>query len=126
MKGSWLVAQCLMEGSADFIAELVTRQKNLNDYMIYGQNNEATLKQRFRNEMWRRSTINWLYNGERSEHPDLGYFMGYTICRAYYNLAADKRVAVSEIIELDYSNREAVAAFIEKSGYYPSSKFRTQ
>ncbi|RYE50125.1 MAG: hypothetical protein EOP48_20325 [Sphingobacteriales bacterium] len=125
-KGSSLLAQCLQEGSADFIAELVTRQKNLNDYMIYGQNNETSLKLRFRNEMWRRSISNWLYNGEKSEHPDLGYFMGYTICRAYYNRAADKQQAVKDIIELDYTSKDSVTNFLDKSSYYNNPNLRTQ
>ncbi|HTE27099.1 hypothetical protein [Flavitalea sp.] len=125
-KGASLIAQCLQEGSADFIAELVTRQKNLNDYMIYGQNNESTLKLRFRNEMWRRSISSWLYNGERSEHPDLGYFMGYTICRAYYNRATDKQQAIKDIIELDYASKDSVTIFLDKSSYYSNPNLRTQ
>jgi hypothetical protein len=125
-KGSSLIAQCLQEGSADFIAELVTRQKNLNDYMIYGQNNETTLKLRFRNEMWRRSISNWLYNAEKSEHPDLGYFMGYTICRAYYNRATDKQQAIKDIIELDFTSKDSVSNFLDKSSYYTNPNLRTQ
>jgi hypothetical protein len=125
-KGSSLLAQCLQEGSADFIAELVTRQKNLNDYMIYGQNNESGLKLRFRNEMWRRSISSWLYNGEKSEHPDLGYFMGYTICRAYYNRATDKQQAIKDIIELDYTSKDSVSTFLDKSSYYSNPNLRTQ
>jgi len=125
-KGSSLLAQCLQEGSADFIAELVTRQKNLNDYMIYGQNNESSLKLKFRNEMWRRSTSNWLFNGERVEHPDLGYFMGYSICRAYYNRSIDKQKAIKEIIELDFSSKDSVTAFLNQSLYYNDPNLRTQ
>jgi len=125
-KGTSLLASCLQEGSADFIAELVTRQKNLNDYMIYGQNQESSLKLRFRNEMWRRSISNWLYNGDRSDHPDLGYFMGYAICRAYYNRATNKQLAIKEIIELDYSSKDSVTAFLNKSLYYNDPNLRTQ
>jgi hypothetical protein len=125
-KGSSLLAQCLQEGSADFVAELVTRQKNLNDYMIYGQNNEPTLKLRFRNEMWRRSISNWLYNGDKSDHPDLGYFMGYAICRAYYNRATDKQQAIKDIIELDYTSKDSVTSFLDKSFYYDNPNLRTQ
>ncbi|HTF29979.1 MAG TPA: hypothetical protein VK625_14100 [Flavitalea sp.] len=124
--GSTLLGKCLEEGSADFIAELATRQKNLNDYMLYGQRNESSLKRRFRFEMYRRSSVNWLYNGEKAEHADLGYFMGYAICKAYYDKAADKKKAVKEIIELDYSNKEAITAFLEKSGYYNNPNLRSQ
>lgn len=121
-----LLSQCLLEGSADFITELVTRQKNLNDYMIYGKNHEATLKLRFRNEMWRRSSGNWLYNGGKVENADLGYFMGYTICKTYYDKATDKKQAVKDIIELDFASKEAVTAFLDKSGYYGNPNLRTQ
>ncbi|HMF71099.1 MAG TPA: hypothetical protein VK616_06470, partial [Flavitalea sp.] len=124
--GSTLLGKCLEEGSADFIAELATRQKNLNDYMLYGQRNESSLKRRFRFEMYRRSSVNWLYNGEKAEHADLGYFMGYAICKAYYDKSADKKKAVKEIIELDYSNKEAITTFLEKSGYYNNPNLRSQ
>lgn len=121
-----LLSQCLLEGSADFITELVTRQKNLNDYMIYGKNHEAALKLRFRNEMWRRSSANWLYNGGKVENADLGYYMGYSICKTYYDRAADKKLAVKEIIELDFSSKDAVTAFLEKSAYFGNPNLRTQ
>jgi len=123
---SVLLAQCLHEGAADFIAELVTRQKNLNDYMIYGKNHETELKPRFRSEMMRRSTAAWLFNSDKSEHPDLGYYIGYAICKAYYDNATDKKQAIKDIIELDYSSRMAVSAFLDQSGYYGNPNLRTQ
>ncbi|RYY21309.1 MAG: hypothetical protein EOO04_18470 [Chitinophagaceae bacterium] len=123
---SVLLAQCLHEGAADFIAELVTRQKNLNDYMIYGKNRESELKPRFRSEMMRRSTAGWLFNSDRSEHPDLGYYIGYAICKSYYDNATDKKKAIRDIIELDYNSRMAVSAFLDQSGYYGNPNLRTQ
>ncbi len=123
---SILLAQCLHEGAADFITELVTRQKNLNDYMIYGKNHESELKPRFRAEMMRRSTAAWLFNSDKLEHPDLGYYMGYAICKAYYDNAPDKKKAIKEIIQLDYNNRTAIAAFLDQSGYYGNPHIRTQ
>jgi hypothetical protein len=123
---SVLLAQCLHEGAADFIAELVTRQKNLNDYMIYGKNHESELKPRFKSEMMRRSTAAWLFNSDKSEHPDLGYYIGYAICKSYYDNTTDKKKAIRDIIELDYSSRMAVSAFLDQSGYYGNPNLRTQ
>ncbi|NEM98820.1 hypothetical protein GXP69_14040 [Pontibacter sp. BT327] len=57
---------------------------------------------------------NWLYNGLKStDKPgDLGYYMGYKICEAYYNNSEDKKQAIKEI--LDIKDHQA---FLEKSGY---------
>ncbi|MET0298807.1 MAG: hypothetical protein ABW036_03565 [Flavitalea sp.] len=121
-----VLGQCLVEGAADFVAEIVTKQKNLNEYMIFGQQNEAALKQKFKNEMWRRNASGWIYNTGQVEHPELGYFMGFVICRAYYQNAKDKAKAIKEIIELDFSDRNALSDFLEKSRYYPNSNLRLQ
>jgi hypothetical protein len=45
--------------------------------------------------------------------------MGYTICHAYYNNSPDKKKAIKEIIELNYSDSTAVENFLAKSNYYP-------
>ena len=62
---------------------------------------------------------NWLYNGSNIKTmADLGYFMGYAICKAYYNHSPDKKRAVMDIIELNYSDTTAVENFLAKSKYY--------
>jgi hypothetical protein len=61
----------------------------------------------------------WIYNGTTAkEMGDLGYFMGYTICKSYYDHAADKDKAIKDIIELSYSDGERVEQFLEASRYY--------
>ncbi|RFZ94161.1 hypothetical protein D0C36_00980 [Mucilaginibacter conchicola] len=113
-----LLSQAIMEGAADFIAELVTGRLNKNAYMIYGREHEAELKEKFKLEMFGSGTQNWLYNGSGNSHADLGYFMGYAICKAYYNSQPNKKRAIKNIIELDYTNEDAVTAFLKQSGYY--------
>lgn len=44
--------------------------------------------------------------------------MGYEICKAYYNQAKDKKQAIKDIIELNYSNEQAVEAFLLASKFY--------
>ncbi|TFF33390.1 Ig-like domain-containing protein [Mucilaginibacter psychrotolerans] len=117
-EGRLLLAQTITEGAADFVAELVTHQKNNNAYMIYGRAHEQELKDKFLIEMFSTATGNWLYNGSRSLHADLGYFMGYVICEAYYKRQADKKEAIKKIIELDYANEQQVTDFLRESGYY--------
>lgn len=113
-----LLGQTITEGAADFIAELVTHQKNNNAYMIYGRAHEQELKGKFLVEMFSKATGNWLYNGSTSAHADLGYFMGYVICEAYYRRHPDKKEAIKKIIELDYTNEQQVTDFLRESGYY--------
>ncbi|SEL79552.1 hypothetical protein SAMN05421740_11076 [Parapedobacter koreensis] len=44
---------------------------------------------------------------------DLGYFMGYAICKSYYEKAHDKKLAIKAIIELDYADLAATKQFLE-------------
>jgi hypothetical protein len=114
----FLLAQAITEGAADFIAELVTRKKNNSVYMIYGREHEQELKEKFLVEMFSGATGNWLYNGANNPHADLGYFIGYSICQAYYQHHIDKKQAIKNIIELDYTNEQQVTDFLRQSGYY--------
>ena len=54
----------------------------------------------------------------RGHARDLGYFMGYVICKAYYEQAQDKQAALKTIIELDHKDTDAVLAFLNESGFY--------
>ena len=49
---------------------------------------------------------------------DLGYFVGYALCKKYYEAAKDKKLAVKEMIELDYNNEKALIQFVEKAKYF--------
>jgi hypothetical protein len=109
----------LAEGSADFITELVMGKPMQNNYIVYGRAHEAELKKAFVPEMFSTATLhNWLYNGsDAKDMADLGYFMGYAICGAYYGQAKDKAQAVRAIIELDYSDTAATGKFLKQSGF---------
>jgi hypothetical protein len=111
--------QCIAEGSCDFIAELAIQKPLQRKYLSYGRSNAASLKQLFKKEMFSGDFGNWLYNGnEKGESADLGYYMGYEICKAYYKRAKDKKQAVKDIIELDYNNEETVERFLRASKFY--------
>lgn len=113
-----VLGQCIKEGAADFIADLITGKTNTNSYMIYGRQHEAELNELFKVDMFSTALSRWLYNGTAVEHADLGYFMGYNICKAYYQKSSSKKQAVKDIIELNYPNEQAVESFLTKSGYY--------
>lgn len=118
--GSSLLGQVIREGSCDFITELALQKPIKTKYMSYGLANTNSIKDRFKKELFSDSFDNWLYNGrQRPEDADLGYYVGYEICKAYYQQAKNKKQAIKEIIELDFGSDSAVELFLEKSGFYP-------
>ncbi|MEO7215578.1 Ig-like domain-containing protein [Mucilaginibacter sp.] len=116
--GNTVLVQCIREGAADFIAELVTKTPNTSAYVIYGREHEKELKQKFNIDMFSTATGLWLYNGTNNSHADLGYFIGYAICKAYYQQHSNKEQAIRNIIELDYSNEQQVVDFLDQSEYF--------
>lgn len=114
-----LLGQAIKEGACDFITELVIGKLLQTNYIVYGREHEAELKDNFKLEMFTDSYSHWLYNGSNAKTvADLGYFMGYTICKSYYHNATDKKKAIKEIIELNYADSTAVGIFLKGSNYY--------
>ncbi|MEL7160783.1 MAG: hypothetical protein AAFN92_08495, partial [Bacteroidota bacterium] len=59
----------------------------------------------------------WLYGGNANKlfpdaPNDLGYWLGFQICSAYYAKAEDKKQAIYDILHI-----EDFDAFVEASGY---------
>lgn len=114
-----LLAQAIKEGACDFIAELVIGKPLQRNYITYGKNHEQELKETFKQEMFTTMFNKWLYNGSNAKTvADLGYFMGYAICKSYYGNAPNKKQAIKAIIELNYSDTTAIETFFKKSNYY--------
>jgi uncharacterized protein YjaZ len=111
-----LLGYAMREGMGDFVAELVTGVPGTNARLqLYGQAHERELWQAFQQEMAGKDARNWLANPqqETAEKPcDLGYYVGYKICQAYYNKALDKRQAVADMLTTkDFKD------FLAQSGY---------
>jgi hypothetical protein len=116
-----LLGYSIREGACDFIAELLLRHPVVTPYMIYGRQHESELWKKFRSEMYGKEKEDWLYNGGRKKTglADLGYFIGYQICRSYYLHSKNRRSAIKEIIEIDYADLESLKRFLERSAYHP-------
>lgn len=110
-----LLSKSINEGAADFVSQLVLGY-NLNAKIHeYGNAHEKELWEKFRKQMDGDDVSEWLYNGfdaKRGYPQDLGYYMGYKICEAYYNKAADKKKAVKDILEI-----QDFKSFFQQSGY---------
>lgn len=113
-----LLGYCIAEGSCDFISELLLKKPVNSPYMTYGKAKEKELWVLFEKEMLGQETKNWLYNGNEAPNgnADLGYFMGYMICKSYYDNSKNKKQSLKEIIEIEYT-KENVIKFLEKSKY---------
>ncbi len=114
-EGNSLLAAAIKEGAADFLASLLVKG-NFNEHVYaYGYANEAQLKREFALAMHGAAFDGWLYGGGKVEgRPnDLGYFMGFRICQAYYNRAQDKRQAIVDILNVKDARR-----FLAGSGYF--------
>lgn len=111
---STVLEKSIQEGACDFIAELIAGEPLNPEQKVYGNSREADLWREFESEMNSTDFSRWMYNAlkERDRPGDLGYYMGYKICWSYYNNAADKQQAVSDIL-----NIKDFPAFFEKSKY---------
>jgi hypothetical protein len=125
-----LLGKCIEEGMADFVAELVLEQplaqRQPDSYIAFGLKYEPRIWSAFRQEMdqeidWK---AGWLY-GKRTVDGqtmrDLGYFVGYQICKSYYQRAKDKKKALAYMIELNLTDENA-RTFLLASGYDPGQK----
>lgn len=116
---SILLGGALKEGACDFIAELVLNHPISRNYLDYGRLHEREIREKFKREMFNSDFSDWLGNGENAKDmADLGYFMGYTICKSFYDKVENKKEAIKKIIELDYGSENSVEDFLVQSGYY--------
>jgi hypothetical protein len=118
--GNTLLAQSVLEGVAEFVAVIATSKKSTVPAMEIGKQNEKRIREVFSNQMFNSFTGFWLYSNGKNEFNvrDLGYYVGYEICERYYNNANDKKLAIKQMIELDYNNEIALNDFVNKSKYF--------
>lgn len=108
-----LLKYVIVEGMADFIGELISG-KTANEFQInWAKGNEKRIWDAFKKEMYLDRYSNWIANSSqnRPDWPaDLGYWVGYQICKAYFEEASDKKQAIYDMLHLsDYKG------FLEKS-----------
>jgi hypothetical protein len=115
-----LLERSIVEGGADFVSELIAGALINETQHQYGDQHEHELWNEFKPAMYGKDISGWLYNGGALaakgaplEHPaDLGYYIGYKICRSYFDRASDKTKAVKDILEIrDFDQ------FYHESGY---------
>lgn len=112
-----LLAHAFLEGSADFLGEMISGSQINNAAHEYGMAHEKELWQEFQPHFDDRTYFPWMYGRPDDGRPaDLGYFIGYRIAQAYYNRATDKAQAIRDIIS---GGGGDVKRLLAESGYGP-------
>ncbi|MBW3466697.1 hypothetical protein [Arthrospiribacter ruber] len=109
-----LLTMTITEGAADFVSYTITGLNINEDIYPYGYENEEALWKEFSEEMYGNAYLKWLYGGDSNKDrpADLGYFIGFRICEAYYNQAKNKKRALNKIVKTNNYRR-----LLRKSGY---------
>ena len=107
----------LVEGAAEFIGERIAGDVAYAHLRAQTAGREADIEAAFVADMDRTDLSNWLYNTGSHPSPDLGYWVGYRIVRAYYENAPDKRQAIRGILQMTDAR-----AFLAASGWPPGSR----
>ena len=119
-----LLSTCLYEGAAEFVSCKVTEKKSASPAIEFGKANQKQVIDKFVSDMFTMTNdYNWLWGENMNELKirDLGYYVGYEICERYYNLSKDKKKAIKELIELDYTNEKEVERIVNATLLLPKS-----
>ena len=104
----------LIEGAAEFTAELISGEVAYSQLAASTQGHEKEVETAFVAAENATDLSQWLDNGTTEKPGDRGYWVGYRIVKSYYQHAANKRQALREILEMTDPR-----AFLTKSGWYP-------
>jgi hypothetical protein len=107
-KGTVAYIPLLGEGGAAFITDLLFNYKATigpgtfySDQFKYCEQNKAKLWKDYKNIKDFSQISNFFY-GNNPSYPvrSVGYYLGYQVCKQYYDKAKDKKKAIKEIIEV--------------------------
>jgi hypothetical protein len=104
----------LMEGAAELTAELIAGKVAYSHLAARTAGLEKDIETAFAVDQDKSDLSSWLYNTTPEKPGDLGYWVGYRVCKTYYQRASDKRQALRDILEMTDPK-----AFLSKSGWYP-------
>ena len=115
-----LLHAVLIEGVADFIGEIISGRIANERLHTWAKGKEKRIWASFETEMYLRRERNWIANSnqETADKPaDLGYWVGYQICKAYYDSSPDKKKAIYEMLNIknykEFYDKSGVAKFYD-------------
>jgi Predicted Zn-dependent protease (DUF2268) len=114
-----VLEESLIEGAAEFIAELTSGSVSDTDLPAIVKGREKAIETEFTADEDNTDLSKWLYNGTLTKPGDLGYWVGYRIVKSFYQHASDKRRALRDIIGM-----KDPKAFLAASGWYPGIELK--
>ena len=105
-KDTTTLSYAIQEGMADFIGELISGSTANEKLMEWTVGKEKKIWENFKKDIYYNRYSNWIANGNQATPdnlPDQGYWVGYQICKAYYENANEKNKAIKEMLNIqDY------------------------
>ena len=115
-KEKTLIKYALIEGSAEFITELITGKTD-GDYSAFNSREKKIWKD-FKKDMFQDKYNEWIDSQEPKRPRNAMYWAGYLISKSYYENTKNKVKAIYEILNIknymDFYNESKVEDFIEK------------
>lgn len=116
--GATVLTMSLMEGAAEFTAELISGDIGQSQERDWVRGREREIGEAFLRDQDKTDLSAWMYNGPgtKAKPSDLGYWVGWRIVKAYYDRAADKHAALAAIFQM-----KDAKAFLAESGWTPGA-----
>lgn len=110
--GGNLLASCIKEGGADYIAELISGKHINQPVHDYANPREKELWNEFQQRMLEKDLSGWLYSSSPGRPNDLGYWIGYKITKAFFEKSPDQKQSMKEFLTIKDFEK-----FLNDSGY---------
>ncbi|MEL7118362.1 MAG: hypothetical protein AAFO07_02945 [Bacteroidota bacterium] len=104
-----LIGKIIEEGSCDFLVSILTEdkqpspgvQRNL-DYLADPKNYEFVMSE-LKRDLYSGNLFKWMHNGGgiKDRPSNLGYTVGFLICKSYYENSKDKAQAIVDLLTTD-------------------------
>jgi hypothetical protein len=120
-EGLTVLEVSLMEGVAEFVAELISGDVAYSYFRSIVAGRELEIETAFVADQDKTDLSDWVYNTTTEQPGDLGYWVGYCIAKAYYRHAVDKRQALRDMLKLTDAK-----AFLAASGWRPGIELDTE
>jgi hypothetical protein len=114
-----VLERSLIEGAAEFVGERTSGEVAYSVFGASTKGRERAIETAFAADVDKTDLSAWLDNGTATAPGDLGYWVGYRICKAYYQHATDKRRAIRDIIQMTDAK-----AFLARSGWRPGMELK--
>ena len=91
------------EGMADFLGELISGKTANPHLQEWIKGKEKKVWERFKGDMYYNRYDNWIGNYDNASDdnfPDLAYWIGYEICKSYYENTTDKKQAIYDMLHI--------------------------